>query len=83
MLVFVLFRSAALAFREYYLSAFMMAYTFLYSGHEEESSAKKRFANLSNVIMNPLDSDGVVATSFLQVDFTSGVETRDALSRPS
>ena len=83
MLVFVLCCSDALVFGEYSLSVLIMACTCLCSGHEEENSAKRRFANLLSIIMNPSESEGVVAMSFARVDFTSDVEIRDALSRSS
>ena len=59
----------------------MMSYKCFYSGHEEENSAKRRFENLFSIIMNPLESDGFAAISFVQVAFTYYVETRDALIR--
>ena len=58
----------------------MMVYTCLYSGHEEEKSANRSLVNLFSIIMNPSNSSGVVAMSFVRVDFNSDVETRHVLS---
>ena len=68
MIVFVLFCSDAISFGDYYLGSLIMAYICLYSGHEEENSAKRRFANIFNIIMNPSKSCGVVSMIFVQVD---------------
>ena len=74
-------RIRALEFGEFSLSALMIAYICFYSGHEEENSAKSSFANLFSIIMNPSKYFGGVAMSFVRVDFTSDVETGDALNR--
>ena len=53
----------------------------MYSRQDEENSAKSRFSNLLNIIMNPSESVGVYAINLVLVDFTSDIDTSDALRR--
>ena len=83
MLVLILLWRADLALGNYYLSALMISYTFLYGGQDEDNVAKSKFVNIFSIVIKPSESMGVDVMSLVCVDLTSDAETREALRRLS